>query len=366
MADKEKDREKELEKRPSVAPEPADVRMFEFFVRHMSAESMPQIIELRQAYGQGGRTYSESTIDSKEFRANSPIPSHSDICELVNWFLDSAQHNCDELGRTTGYGFLFKNHQKSDKYYAVYYKKLSPKARHVEGDGEGDGLDDVVPDAKRRDSLLAYSLRHMEESDLNERWRQEQFAKSTGGILEHYQALAGMLMRQNLELMQEHRTMVKQTDEALSHKMERELAAEKEKFKMQMMSDGFNFLKGMVPVAVNQITGKQTIPTKETAESMAIRSFLDSLSKQQAVELFGEITDSGDMKGGGVFTPEQTKIFAGVAQCDMEPAALEQLFEGPLAVQGDQLTRAQTILSPQQLMPLMTLIMTMKKKQLEG
>lgn len=366
MSEKESKRdEKEVKDRPTVVPEPADVATFEFFSSLFTADSMPQIIELRQAFGQGGRTYSEAVIWQKEFRQNT-VPSQTEVIELVNKFLDIAQRNCDELGRATGYGFLFKNHLKSDKYYAVWYKKLSPKSRYVDADGDAGGEDDIVSDAKRRDTLLAFSLDHMRESDLNERWRQEQFAKSVGDIIGKYQEMLSMSMNHNLHLMQHNRELVKQNDEAQSHKLERELAAKKEEFRMQMLHDGFNFLKGMVPVAVNQITGKQTIPTADTTESLGIRAFLDSLSKQQAEQLFGELDASGQPDGNGIFTAEQTQIFAGVASNQMPPSMLDQLFDGPLAIQGEQVVKAQSVVSQQQIMPLMGLIMSMKKKQFDG
>jgi hypothetical protein len=368
MAD-EKDKEaksKDKDRPPTVAPEPASVELFEFIVKHFSNGSMPQLIELRQAFGPGGRHYAENAIDSWEFRLNQPVPSHTELIEMTNKILALAQRDCDELGKATGYGILFKNHVKSDKYYGVFYKKLSPKSRYIDSEsGEADG-DDVIPDAKRRDSLLAFSLEHMRESDLNERWRSEQFAKSTGGILEHYQQLAAMLMKQNLELMHEHREMVKQTDDALSHKIERELAAKKEEFRMQMLGDGFNFLKGMLPVAVNQITGKQTIPTDKSNESIAVQSFLDGLSKAQAEQLFGHFDEGGGLKGDGIFSSEQTQIFAGVAQCRVPPAALDQLIEGAHAVTEAQTAQAMTVLSQQQVMPLLALIMSLKKKQMDG
>ncbi len=55
-----------------------------------------------------------------------------------------------------------------------------------------------------------------------------------------------------------------------------------------------------------------------------------------------------------------------MAQNQLEPSALEQLIDGEHAVDGDQLAKAQTVLSQQQVMPLMALIMGIKKKQFES
>lgn len=365
ITDKEKSKKGKKEERPPTAtPEPADPRLFAFIVKHCSSASMPQVVELRQAWGPGGRHYG-GVLTSHEFNHGAPVPPHSVMIELVNEFLDFAQNNCNELGKPTGYGVLLKNHLKSDQHYAVFYMKLRPTSRPVyDGggeDGEGDG--DVMSDAQRRDRLLAFSLKHMEEADLNERWRQEQHAKATGDIIGKYQELLGMSMTHNIELMKQNRELVKQTDEAMSHKLERELAAKQAEFRMGMMHQGFNFLKQMVPVAVNQITGKQTIPTEQSSESIAVSSFLESLSKQQAEQLFGDMDAEGHPVGNGIFTPTQTQIFAGVAQCNLPPAELEQLMSGPTAVTESQIAKAQSVLSQQQMMPLFALIMSIKQKQ---
>lgn len=368
----EKDDDKEKTKKgkktddrpPTATPEPADPRLFAFIVKHCSPSSMPQVIELRQAWGPGGRHYG-GVLTSHEFSHGEPPPPHSVMIALVNEFLDFAQNNCNELGKPTGYGVLLKNHLKSDQHYAVFYMKLRVTSRPVyDGggeDGEGDG--DVMSDAQRRDRLLAFSLDHMKEADLNERWRQEQHAKATGDIIGKYQEFVGTVTSTLLGVLKENRELVKQNDELASHKLERELAAKQAEFKMGMLHQGFNFLKQMVPVAVNQITGKQTIPTSQSSESIAVGSFLESLSRQQAEQLFGEMDDEGHPIGNGIFTPTQTQIFAGVAQCAVPPSELEKLMSGPTGVTEQQIAKAQAVLSQQQMMPLFALIMSIKQKQ---
>jgi hypothetical protein len=363
--DKEKSKKGKKEERPpTVAPEPADPRLFAFIVKHCSPSSMPQVIELRQAWGPGGRNYG-GVLTSHEFAHGVTPPSHSVMIELVNEFLDFAQNNCNELGKPTGYGVLLKNHLKSDQHYAVFYMKMRPTSRPVyDGEGDNGEIDgDVMSDAQRRDRLLAFSLKHMEEADLNERWRQEQHAKATGDIIGKYQEFVGTVTSTLLGVLKENRELVKQNDELASHKLERELAAKQAEFRMGMMHQGFNFLKQMVPVAVNQITGKQTIPTEQSSESIAVGSFLESLSKQQAEQLFGDMDAEGHPIGNGIFTPMQTQIFAGVAQCSVPPAELEQLMSGPTAVTESQIAKAQSVLSQQQMMPLFALIMSIKQKQ---
>src|SRR5437660_1735949 len=117
--------ERPLKDKIQVTPEPTRPDLFAFMERYFE-EAMPQYIELKHAYGPGGRIYSTSIIFQKEFKMNQAKPTRPEMVTLSNLFLDLAQKNCDELGKSQGYGILFKNHTKCDAYYGVFYIKLRP------------------------------------------------------------------------------------------------------------------------------------------------------------------------------------------------------------------------------------------------
>jgi len=349
-----------------VIPEPVRPDLFAFLEKLFDgAEQKPEKIELRQAYGPGARKYATSTITQKEFKTNAVKPTREQLVAMSNEFVDLAQSNCNEVGKAHKYGVLAKHYAKSDAYYGVFVLSLKPRQRadYEPGDGDEDDDDFGDRDRRHRDSLLSYSLDHIKQADENERWRQEQFALATGDLLERYQNLNQMLMQHNMELQKEHRELFKTADEALSRKSEREMAAEMQKFKIGMMQDGFQFLKQMAPVAVNQLTGKQTIPTEKSNESIAIEQFLEGLTEQQAVSLFGTMQD-GKLLGDGIFTPEQAEIFAGVANCTVPPTALDQLFVdgSEVSIKPEQIMKAQGVVAAQQFGPLVALFMTRNKK----
>lgn len=350
-----------------VVPAPARPELFEFIERLFEGnDQKPERIELRQAYGQGARQYG-TTIIHKEFRANAPKPTREQMVTMSNEFLNAAQQNCDALGKKHHYAIVARHFAKSDGYYAAYLVSMVPKQRPGDHEAYLNGEEDegATGDEKRRNALLDYSLAHLKEGNENRRWEQDQFSTAIGNLFERYESIIEKSFARIEHLESRYLDFFKASEEALSKKQERELAAEREKFKMAMMQSGFEFLKQMAPVAVNQLTGKQTIPTEKTAESIAVHSFLEGLTEQQGVGLFGEIRDG--MPAGGIFTPAQAAIFFAVAACKAPPSELDRLLDGgDHAIESEQLMKAQTVVSAQQFMPLVALVMNRKKRLAEG
>lgn len=348
-----------------VVPQPSDPRLFEFIEELFKQDQVPEQIELRQAGGRGGRTYAEHVCPAETFKPNAAKPGREKLVSLANKFLDLAQHDCDELGSQQGYAVLAKHHARGADYYARFYFKKFPKKPL--GDEFIDENEENA-DQRHRDAMLRFMLDHAKQNDENDRLRQDQHASATGDILAQQRQIIEMLMedrredrRTNIEMMKELRQLAAQLDEAQSKKQERELANQREAFKLGLWQEGFQFLKGIIPVAVNQITGKSTIPTSESAESIAIKEFMNSLDEAQAKALFGEIVDGTINPNGGIFTAKQIEIFVAVANAQAPSSALDALFAGEHMVNADQINQAQKVLRESQFTPLIALFMSRKK-----
>jgi len=348
-----------------VVPQPSDPRLFEFIEELFKQDQVPEQLELRQAGGRGGRTYAEHVCPAETFKPNAAKPGREKLVALANKFLDLAQHDCDELGTQQGYAVLAKHHARGADYYARFYFKKFPKK--PAGDEFIDENEENA-DQRHRDAMLRFMLDHAKQNDENDRLRQDQHASATGDILAQQRQIIEMLLESlrdtraaELEAMKERRALFQQLDEALSKKQERELQNQREAFKLGLLQEGFQFLKGIVPVAVNQISGKSVIPTNESAESIAIKQFMQSLDETQSKALFGEIVDGTINPNGGIFTAKQIEIFVNVANAQVPSSALDALFEGEHMINADQISQAQKVLRESQFTPLLALFMSRKK-----
>lgn len=346
-----------------VTPDPANPALFEFIEKLFEGnDQKPEKLELKQVYGPGARKHG-TTILVKDYKANAPKPTREQLVAITNEFMALAQQNCDSVGKPHKYVIAARHFAKSDTYYAAWVLAMKPRQRpgdELEGDEEESA---TSAEDRRRESFLQYTLDHLKEGNENRRWEQDQFSTAIGHLFERYENIIEKSFARIEHLESKYLDFFKAAEEALSKKQERDLAADREKFKMQMMQSGFEFLKQMAPVAVNQLTGKQTIPTEKSAESIAVHSFLEGLSEQQGIALFGPFENGAPI--GAIFTPSQAAIFFAVAECKAPPSELDRLLDGgDHAITTEQIGKAQTVVSSQQFMPLVALVMGRKQKQL--
>ena len=102
-------------------------------------------------------------------------------------------------------------------------------------------------------------------------------------------------------------------------------------------------------------------PTTSTFESIALANFLNGLSKEQAIALFGSHVEGSTECQGGVFSAPQTKVIAGVAHGELPATELDRLLRGEHRFTSEQLQAAQEVLREDQWLPLMAFFMEMEK-----
>jgi hypothetical protein len=206
--------------------------------------------------------------------------------------------------------------------------------------------------------LMAQMMEHTKSNDEHSRWQQEQFSTSMAHLLERCENIIDKLLHDKAVLESSRTTMIQAYEESLSKKQERDIVYENHKFKMEGMKHAGKFLASMFPVIVNKITNQKTLPTTNSAIAEGCGQFLDSLTEDQKVKLFGPITGTSTPAGGGIIRPEQAIVFGEVADRVKPESHIKQLLPGgAMEITADQMQAVQTVLSPEQFMPLVALFM---------
>lgn len=329
---------------PNPTPEPSDPKLFEFLARLFDGEEFCEKLELRQCWGQALRQHGP-VIHDEVFKINLGKPDREKLVSISNLMRDLAQQNCDSIGRKHDYVIGAKNHVKSDTYYRHYNFNLTSHARAAES---GDD-----PDLSEKDRLIKQLQSVLEEQNNHRRWEISQSATMLGGLMDR--------MMKNDEKKDARISMYEQrflgfleaAEQALSRADDRRMAREQHEFKLDMLRHAGSVVMQLMPVVAKKLEGKATTASDNALlEVTAIKTFMDGLSPDQARALFG-ILGPGDKLAGGIFSDEQSKVFIGVHDGSLTPAALPRLFAGgDLAIGMEQLFSAKTVLSLEQVAPL--------------
>ena len=185
--------------------------------------------------------------------------------------------------------------------------------------------------------LLQYLLDRVKRNDETEQWRQDRFSASVEKLFDRYEAVVQLYG--NFSLGDEQ------------HRLEAQ------RFKQEVLRQSLDMLKQLLPTLINSFPNKAeiNIPAPST-ESAALASFFSGLSPDHGTILFGEIDPVTHYPSGGIFTAEQTRIFIGVARCELPPLALEKLIHGEHAVSSAQIAKVRLQLPEAQWAPLVSFL----------
>jgi hypothetical protein len=158
----------------------------------------------------------------------------------------------------------------------------------------------------------------------------------------YIKALLEDKQRQSQEIMQlyaERRQLIITSEEALSRKQEREIAADRAKIQNEAIKDGIGIVKSLVPsVQIYLTKGKVGI-------AEGLKGFLDGLSKEVELALFGKWED-GKQLTEGILDTDQIKLVVGIVQGKIDPRKVVELLPN---LRPEQLDAAQQLLRPDQL-----------------
>lgn len=292
-------------------------------------------------------------------------PDKEKLVELSNRILHSIQRDCDETRKPTVYGIFAWHFRRGDEPYSQFLRRCEPKGRYSKNNGAEDE-DDEDKSLERRFSTQI--LRHQETMF-------GLAGAAMEGMYDRQDRTIARLLDRNERLEGRVEKLVDMLERALNMEAERHERLEWAKVKVEGVRKGLDFAIQMAPPLLNQLAGKQIVPTSDTHETITLRNFFrtveegGAMTKEQAYAAFGEYDETPDRNliKPGVLTPVQGEILVRVALGQMAPDELDKLMpDGPHQVTGEQAVRLQQIFSLEQIAPLMLIFESRRNKKAGG
>jgi hypothetical protein len=295
-------------------------------------------LQIGNRHGETIFTYDQkpdaAASDGKAVKGAKPRLTGERIVELAHKMIAAAQLDCDALRRSSVYAALAFHPAMGPDSYARHTFRLAPKNPYF-SDGAGSG--GVDTDEVHRDRLLSAALAHS-------RWVQEQFSEAIGGVM----SLQQDIIRQQAETIArqdaERRQWIIASEEALSRKQERDIAAEWAKTKISAVNDAVSSMKVLLPSVAGILT-KGKVGLRES-----IQGFVEALSDEAEDKLFGKYGANGDLEQAGILDREQFEFFVHILRGEIPATRIDEFVE---SLRPDQLAAAHQVLTPSQIESLM-------------
>jgi hypothetical protein len=300
-------------------------------------DSFPERIMLRPWLDKKGLSVGPS-MKQKEWKpTKSEVPTREQLVQIANEFVGAAQQKCNVQQRQQTFGLYAYSNLKGPDSYEQYSFTLDPKMKEY-GEKGGPAVPASDDEDTHRDRLLSTSLQHA-------RWQQEQFAEAMGGIVK---ALLKDKNEQRAEIQMlyaERRQLILAQEEALDRSSERKIKEARAEMINGILGDAAKTVRGLLPGVVSYMTkGKVGI-------AEGLRQFIDELTEQKKIALFGIWKDGARVKPG-ILSEEQMKLLAGIAEGSVEATRISDF---TMSLTPEQLGRASEVLSGAEIQALLVL-----------
>jgi hypothetical protein len=339
-------------------PKPKDPALFtwleELFYAEPEVTHCPEVIDCRVVTGKQMEKYGPllrkvefaPSLASDEALKKMPgkvrKPTRAQLVAIANDFTKRMRQDCDISKRQQTYGCHAWKSTTDDEPYSRYNKHLKPEGRYAKDD------DHNAEDESMEERFGVQLLRHGERmTDLH------------GGAFE------GLLDRMDRIIERQDGRIEKQDERIakLVDMLERSLSLEEDRMERRMWTQlkigavqkGFDLGTALLPPLVNQIAGKQVLPTSDTAETITIKTFLGSVTEEQGEKAFGKVDDQRNIIQPGVLKREQADIIQKVALGQVSADELDRLIPpyGDTAISMEQVIELNKIFRADQIAPLM-------------
>jgi hypothetical protein len=335
----------------SVSPENEDLGRW--MIRLWSRGEVPEMIEVYQTFGRSRNTRGER-IFHENFKVNEKLTNEQAV-KLSNEILAECQHDCDSLpftqvrnGATYQIAVVDRNRRAEPLVRRI--GPLQQKRQYALARGDEDETD--LDDETTRDAK-GLELKYMQEGMEQVRWDKRRYDGVMGEMLLLYHNTVEQLRNQNGQLMDRVMLFFDKVQEAQDRSLDRELAREKEKFKLSMYRDGIRTAQNMLPRLFAGIeshkkeangnghaNGSTQMVTAEEASKAAYgpspeRTLIDNFlhgceeeGEELLIKLFGDFEEKDNalvQVKPGIFTLKQYATLIGVRDGRLPPEAVDPL-----------------------------------------
>ena len=370
------------EPKTQIEPVPKDQKFFEWLEKLFDGTSQfPEKIEVRVVSGrhnerlgpmikqivyspQARESAKESTKETKtgDKGRNSGKPSREDLVAMSNELLYLCQRDCDQARRPTTYGVHVAHFLREVDFYERWIMALRPQGVHAPKDGE------EMPDEDNEGGTPLYraQLQHLSHGE-------RMFSLHTAAIeaiVDRQDRALERSAANEEKLRSANERLLEIVEKLQSNAHVRAQEMQWNDMKIRSVEKGLELAINLAPPLLNQLTGKKTIATQESPESLTLKTFFKmdkdggKLTIEQADKAFGKYDNDDNLLTPGALSREQAKLLFDVAHCVAPVDELDRLLPGgALQVTQEQVMSLQNIFQPEQLMPIIALIgMRMQNK----
>ena len=342
------DRSNPREPRTQVVPIAERPDLFEFLEGIFGNEKYPEKIELRQMKGRGF-AQKGPIVKLWPYKPSQPKPTREQLVAQSNECLSLSQSDCDGIGRPQVYGVLAYHFATADDYFGRKLIPMRPKSVASKDEDDEFDDDDLPSEKIAKKQLVADMLLHY----------RFMFDKT----LLHYQSsierLQHQIERRDEKLDQAWDRIIvnmEKMETLLDRKQERDFALRREEMKLGVIQEGVELVKGFLPPILSAVMPEKVAAS---AEALTVRQFLESVTPEQGTKAFGYDEAAKDFRGG-IFTADQGRALLQIA---MGQSTSEQIDGLISSIAPEQMVAAQQIFGPQQLGPLITMVVVRQNKK---